>query len=167
MKEDRASSPVADISLARRIARMRQLCVDIRDSIKLARPYRARIVRLQRDASDAFDGLMFQEAIDAADRYVAMLAALQRDADDAYQKLSAKRRRALRHHDRLHESTDPVTDRAEFKRLMLKLERDLVSQASLKALLADADAAVAGNRKALRIVKGRMRKRRPAKKKKT
>jgi hypothetical protein len=49
-----------------------------------------------------------------------------------------------------------VTDRAELRRLILQIERDLQAQASLRTLLAAAAAAVAGHRQELRTVKARI-----------
>jgi hypothetical protein len=50
-----------------------------------------------------------------------------------------------------------MTDRAEFARLTLQIERDLVAQAQLRALLTVADTTVAGHRQDLRNLKARMR----------
>jgi hypothetical protein len=49
-----------------------------------------------------------------------------------------------------------MTDRAELKRLLLQIERDLLSQAHLRALLTQADTTVAGHRRELRAVKARI-----------
>jgi hypothetical protein len=49
-----------------------------------------------------------------------------------------------------------MTDRAEFRRLSLQLERDLVARSQLRALLVAADQTVADHRQEIRNVKGRM-----------
>ena len=54
--------------------------------------------------------------------------------------------------------TDRVTT---FKRLILKIERDLLTQARLRAQLTVADATVASNRKTLRNIKARTKRTRP------
>ena len=46
----------------------------------------------------------------------------------------------------------------EFRRVILKIERDLVAQAQLRALLAVADKTVADDRQTLRTVKARMQR---------
>jgi len=51
-----------------------------------------------------------------------------------------------------------ITDRAEFKRLILQIERDLLAQAQLRRLLSAADANVAGHRQKLRSVKARIKR---------
>jgi hypothetical protein len=48
------------------------------------------------------------------------------------------------------------TDRAEFKRLTLQIERDLLSRAHLRAMLVSADATVAGHQQDLRALKARL-----------
>jgi hypothetical protein len=48
------------------------------------------------------------------------------------------------------------TDRAEFKRLTLEIERDLLSRAHLRALLVTANAAVEGHQQDLRALKARL-----------
>jgi hypothetical protein len=51
------------------------------------------------------------------------------------------------------------TNRATtFKRLILKIERDLVAQARLRERLTVADATVANNRKTLRAIKARIKR---------
>ena len=50
------------------------------------------------------------------------------------------------------------TDRAELKRLMLQIERDLLAQAQLRALLTAADKNVADNREKLRSAKARVKR---------
>jgi hypothetical protein len=52
----------------------------------------------------------------------------------------------------------PITDRAELKRLILQLERDLVAQAALKSLLGAADVAVADSEHELRVAKARIKR---------
>ena len=54
--------------------------------------------------------------------------------------------------------TDRVTT---FKRLILKIERDLLTQARLREQLTVADATVASNRKTLRNIKARIKRARP------
>ena len=54
-----------------------------------------------------------------------------------------------------------MTDRAEFMRLILRLERDLVAQLHLRVLLTDADTTVADRRRELRSLKARMARRLP------
>jgi hypothetical protein len=49
-------------------------------------------------------------------------------------------------------------DRAEFKRLMRQIERDLLAQTHLKTLLATAGTTVAKHRKKLRNVTARLRR---------
>jgi hypothetical protein len=49
-----------------------------------------------------------------------------------------------------------ITDSAEFKRLILQIERDLLAQAQLRSLLADSDITVANHRQKLRVVKARL-----------
>ena len=49
-----------------------------------------------------------------------------------------------------------ITDRAEFKRLILQIERDLLAQAQLRILVAAADTTIAGDREELRTVKARL-----------
>jgi len=49
-----------------------------------------------------------------------------------------------------------VTNDTESKRLMLKIERDLLAQSQLKVLLTEAASTVAGDRQNLRSVKSRL-----------
>jgi hypothetical protein len=49
-----------------------------------------------------------------------------------------------------------MTDRAEFTALTLKIQRALLAQAQLRALLTSADAAVSGRRRELRNLKARL-----------
>ena len=51
-----------------------------------------------------------------------------------------------------------MTDRAELTRLILQVERDLAAQASLRTLLAAADATVVGRRRELQNVKARIKR---------
>jgi len=51
-----------------------------------------------------------------------------------------------------------ITDRAEFKRLILQIERDLLAQAQLRRLLTAADVTIAGHREKLRGVKARIKR---------
>jgi hypothetical protein len=51
-----------------------------------------------------------------------------------------------------------ITDRAEFKRLILQIERDLLAQAQLRRLLSAADTTIAGHREKLRSVKARIKR---------
>lgn len=55
-------------------------------------------------------------------------------------------------------------DRAELKRLILQIERDLLAQAQLRTLLTAADKTVATHRQKLRSVKARVKRTRHAKK---
>jgi hypothetical protein len=50
-------------------------------------------------------------------------------------------------------------DSAEFKRLILQIERDLLAQARLRTLLTTAGVTVAGHRRDLRTVEARLRAR--------
>jgi hypothetical protein len=50
------------------------------------------------------------------------------------------------------------TDRAEFKRLILQIERDLVSQAHLRTLLTHADTTAADHVQELRTVDARLKR---------
>lgn len=50
-----------------------------------------------------------------------------------------------------------TTTRAEFKRLMLKIERDLFAQAHLRALMTALDTALAADQKELRAIEARIR----------
>jgi hypothetical protein len=50
------------------------------------------------------------------------------------------------------------TDHAEFKRLVLQIERDLAAQANLRALLTTAGTTVSGHREELRTVKARIQR---------
>jgi hypothetical protein len=52
----------------------------------------------------------------------------------------------------------PITDRAEFKRLILQIERDLLAQSQLRRLLTAADVVIAGHRQKLRSVKARIKR---------
>jgi hypothetical protein len=52
----------------------------------------------------------------------------------------------------------PITDRAEFERLMLQIERDLMAQAHLRMLLTAADTSVTNHLEQLQAVKTRMRR---------
>lgn len=54
-----------------------------------------------------------------------------------------------------------MSDRAQLRRLVLRLERDVLAQAQLRALLATADVAVAGHRQEVRSLKARMARRSP------
>lgn len=49
-----------------------------------------------------------------------------------------------------------MSDRAELKRLILQLERDLAARAQLKTLLAAADHTIAGRRLDVRNLKARI-----------
>ena len=49
-----------------------------------------------------------------------------------------------------------MTDRAEFTRLILQIERDLLARAQLRVLLTAADTTVAGHRQELRNLKARI-----------
>ena len=51
-----------------------------------------------------------------------------------------------------------ITDRAEFKRLILQIERDLMSQAHLRTLLTHADTTVADHVQELRTVDARLKR---------
>jgi hypothetical protein len=55
-------------------------------------------------------------------------------------------------------------DRAELKRLLLQIERDLLAQAQLRTLLTAADQTVAAHREKLRSVKARVKRTRRVKK---
>jgi len=52
----------------------------------------------------------------------------------------------------------PTTDRTEFKRLVLQIERDLTAQANLRMLLTTAGTTVSGHREELRSVKARIKR---------
>ena len=52
----------------------------------------------------------------------------------------------------------PITDRAEFKRLIRQIERDLLAQAQLRLLLTAADTTIADDRHRLRSVKARIKR---------
>ena len=54
-----------------------------------------------------------------------------------------------------------TTDRAELSRLILQIERDLLSQAHLRTLLTAAGATVAGHRRELRTIEARLKRARP------
>jgi hypothetical protein len=49
-----------------------------------------------------------------------------------------------------------MTDRAEFNRLLVQIERDLVAQANLRALLTEAGTTVATHRSDLQTIKARI-----------
>jgi len=51
-----------------------------------------------------------------------------------------------------------TTDRTEFKRLVLQIERDLAAQANLRALLTTAGTTVSGHREELRSVQTRIKR---------
>jgi hypothetical protein len=51
-----------------------------------------------------------------------------------------------------------TTDRTEFRRLVLQIERDLVAQANLRALLTTASTTVSGHRQELRSVQARIKR---------
>jgi len=53
-----------------------------------------------------------------------------------------------------------MTDRAEFRRLLLQVERDLVAQTHLKALCTNAGTIVARHRQELRTIEARITSRR-------
>ena len=55
-------------------------------------------------------------------------------------------------------SSMATTDRAEFKRLILQIERDLLVQAQLRTLLTAADTTIADHRRRLRSVKARIKR---------
>jgi len=55
----------------------------------------------------------------------------------------------------------PISDRAQFSRLILQIERDLLSQAHLRTLLTDAATTVAGHRRELRTIEARLKRTRP------
>ena len=55
-----------------------------------------------------------------------------------------------------------TTDRTEFKRLVLQIERDLAAQANLRVLLTTAGTTVSGHREELRTVQGRIKRARHA-----
>ena len=48
----------------------------------------------------------------------------------------------------------PTPDRAEFKRLILQIERDLLAQARLRTLLTSAGETVEGHKQDLRTIEG-------------
>ena len=50
-----------------------------------------------------------------------------------------------------------TSDSVELKRLILRIERDLMTRAQLRLLLDDADATVADRRQELRAVKARLK----------
>jgi hypothetical protein len=52
-------------------------------------------------------------------------------------------------------------DRDEFTRLILQIERDLLSQAHLRTLLTEAGATVADHRRELRTIEARLKRPRP------
>ena len=54
-------------------------------------------------------------------------------------------------------------DRAELKRLILQIERDLLAQAQLRTLLTAADKTVAAHREKLRSVRARVKRTRRVK----
>jgi hypothetical protein len=49
-----------------------------------------------------------------------------------------------------------MTDRAEARRLILQLERDVLARTQIRALLVTADLAIAGRRQDLRNLKARI-----------
>ena len=51
-----------------------------------------------------------------------------------------------------------ITERAEFKRLTLQIERDLLAQTHLRTLLIAADTTIADHRRRLRSVKARIKR---------
>ena len=51
-----------------------------------------------------------------------------------------------------------TTDRTEFKRLVLQIERDLAAQANLRTLLTTAGTAVSDHREELRSVQTRIKR---------
>jgi hypothetical protein len=51
-----------------------------------------------------------------------------------------------------------ITDRTDFQRLILQIERDLVSQAHLRTLLTDAETSAADHVQELRIVEARLKR---------
>jgi hypothetical protein len=53
------------------------------------------------------------------------------------------------------------TNRSEFKRLILQIERDLLAETHLRTLLAAASTTVAGRRQELRAVETRIKRARP------
>ncbi len=54
-----------------------------------------------------------------------------------------------------------ITDRAEFTRLILQIERDLLSQAHLRTLLTAEGATIAGRRRDLRTIEARLKRTHP------
>jgi hypothetical protein len=54
-----------------------------------------------------------------------------------------------------------MTDRAEFSRLTLQLERDLVAQAHIREILTAADTTVADRRREMRNLRARMARQSP------
>ena len=52
-------------------------------------------------------------------------------------------------------------DSAEFRRLILQIERDLMAHAQLRSLLTDAEATLANRRQDLRAVKARIKRAQP------
>jgi hypothetical protein len=58
-----------------------------------------------------------------------------------------------------------ISDRAQFTRLILQIERDLLSQAHLRTLLTDASTTVAGHRRELRTIEARLKRIRPVNRK--
>jgi hypothetical protein len=52
-------------------------------------------------------------------------------------------------------------DSAEFRRLILQIERDLMAHAQLRWLLTDAEATLANRRQDLRAVKARIKRTQP------
>lgn len=57
-----------------------------------------------------------------------------------------------------HRLSLAMSDRTDFRRLILQIERDLFAQANLRRRLTAADRTVAGHREELRIVKARMKR---------
>jgi hypothetical protein len=55
----------------------------------------------------------------------------------------------------------PRTNRSEFKRLILQIERDLLAETHLRTLLAAASTTMAGRRLELRALEARLKRTRP------
>lgn len=54
-----------------------------------------------------------------------------------------------------------TTNRTEFERLILRIERDLLTESQLKALLTVAEVAIADDPKTLRAIKARIKRSQP------
>jgi len=54
-----------------------------------------------------------------------------------------------------------IADRAEFKRLILQIQRDLLAQSHLRTLLLTAGTTVAGHKKELRTLQARIKRTKP------